>query len=153
MVTGAQEESNKGVDHLIAKVLAEEENPKHDADGNETEDRHSPLDEFEEKPEALDVLRVVGDELAGENVGPKAIFSLAESHLEGHFLSGVTVLLEVVEGVLEDLGSSLNAVVEPRSAVLLFVNGNRRCLAANDICTLQQSDSELVWVIGQRGSA
>lgn len=53
--TGPKEECNEGKDHLIAKVLAEEEHAQHDPDGYNAQDGHGPLDQLQYPAELLDV--------------------------------------------------------------------------------------------------
>lgn len=107
LVARPEKQRNERIDHLVAKVLAEEEETQHDGDGDQAEQGHRPLDDFEEEAEALDVGGVLGDELAGEAVCPEAGFSLAEGDLQLERLSWGAMLVEEVEGVLEDLDAAL----------------------------------------------
>jgi hypothetical protein len=92
---------------------------------------------------------VLGHELAGEAIGPEARFPFAEGYLEGDVARRVVVLLEVAEGVLEDLGPPLDAVVDPGGAVSGRVDGDRGGLAADDVGLFQEGYSELVRVVGE----
>lgn len=103
LVARPEEQRNERIDHLVAKVPAEEEEAQHDGDGDQAEQGHRPLDDFEEEAEAFDVGGVLGDELAGEAVCPEAGFSLAEGDLQLERLGWGAMLVEEVEGVLEDL--------------------------------------------------
>lgn len=107
LVPCPQEQRNERIHHLVAKVPAEEEETQHDGDGKQAEHGHRPLDDFEEEAEALDVGGVRGDELAGEAVCPEAGLALSERNLELERLSGEAMLVEEVEGVLEDLDDSV----------------------------------------------
>lgn len=104
LVARAEKQRNERIHHLVAKVLAEEEEAQHDGDGEQAEDRHGPFDDLEEEAEALDVGRVRGDELAGEAVCPEAGGAFAEGDLEAEGVGGGGVGVEEVEGVFEDLG-------------------------------------------------
>lgn len=152
LVAGAEEEGDEGVDHAVAEVAGEEgvaEDAQHDADGDEPEKRHGPLDDQEQDAEAPDVTPVPGHEPAGEAVCPEAGFPLAEGDLEGDVARRVAVALEVAEGVLEDVGAALDAVVDPRGAVPGRVEGDRGGLAADHVGFFQERHAELVRVVGE----
>lgn len=104
LIPRSEKQGNERIDHLVAKVLAEEEEAKHDGDGEDAEDGHGPFDDLEEDAEPLDVGGMLGDEFAGEAVCPEAGLAFAEGDLELERLGWEAVLVEEVEGVLEDLG-------------------------------------------------
>lgn len=59
------------------------------------------------------------------------------------------VLLEELESMLEDGRATLDAVVHPCSAILLFVEGYRGGLPATDRHALDDGDVELIGVCGE----
>lgn len=59
------------------------------------------------------------------------------------------ISLEKVEGMLEDWGSALDAVVHPRGAKLLFVEGDGGSLATDDGHAFDDGHLVFIWVLGE----
>ena len=61
----------------------------------------------------------------------------------------MTVSSEEVEGMFEYWRTSLNAIIKPRSPVLRFVECYRRCLAATNVRSFNDSDIVFIGVLCQ----
>ena len=79
--TCSEEKSDERENHLITKILAEEEHPEHDSEWNEAEQGHSVFDDTEHFSELLDISRELLDEVTRETVGPEAVLTLTEGDL------------------------------------------------------------------------
>lgn len=145
----AEEESDQGKDHLFAELFVEEEHAQHDPDRHYAQYRHCPLDDLQHRPKLLDVGRESINKVTGEAIGPEAILALAKGHLQLDILLLMAISVEEVEGVLEGGRATLDAVVHPRSAKLLFVERDGGGLTTNDGHALDDGDFILVRVLGE----
>lgn len=51
--------------------------------------------------------------MTGKTIGPEAILALTEGHLKLDILWLMPISLEEIEGMLEDWGSALYAIIHP----------------------------------------
>ena len=112
-LTCAKEKSNEWEDHLVTKLLIEEEHPKHDSNRYNAQDRHSPLDDFQNFPKLLDITRKLVHEMTGEAVGPEGVLALPECNLQLHTFRLMSIALEKVKGMFEGWRAALNSIVHP----------------------------------------
>ena len=52
-------------------------------------------------------------------------------------------------GMMEDVATTLNALVQPTGSVLLFVNRDRECLSTTIVDGINDGHIELLWMLGQ----
>ena len=112
-LTCAKEKSNEGKDHLVTKVFVEEEHAKHDSDRYDAQNRHSPLDDFQDFPKLPDIARKLVHEMTRETVGPEGVLALPECNLQLHTFRLMSIALEEVKGMFEDWRAALHPVVHP----------------------------------------
>ena len=111
--TGSEEECDEGKHQFVAKIFIEEEHAQHDPDRHQTQDGHGPFDQLQHLAKLLYIAGKLVDEGAWEAVGPEAVLASPEGDLQFDLFGLMTVFPEEVEGVLEDGGASLNAIVQP----------------------------------------
>ena len=111
--TCAKKKSNEWKDHLVAELFVEEEHAKHDSNGYDAQDRHSPLDDFQNSPKLLDITRKLVHKMTGETVGPEGVFALPECNLQPHTFRLMSIALEEVKGMFEGWRAALDSIVHP----------------------------------------
>lgn len=79
--TCSKEKSDEREDHLVTKVLVEEEHSEHNPEWDEAEQGHSIFDDSEHFSELPDISRELVDEMTRETVGPEAVLTLTEGDL------------------------------------------------------------------------
>ena len=76
--TGSEEQRYQRKYHFITKIFAEEEHSKHHSYGYETKNRHGIFDQLQHLAELLDIGGELFDQLAWEDIRPKAILALSK---------------------------------------------------------------------------
>ena len=112
-LTCAKEKSNEGEDHLVTELFIEEEHSKHDPNRYNAQNRHSPLDDFQDFPKLLDIARKLVHEVTREAVGPEGVFALPERNLQFHTFRLMSIALEKVKGMFEGWRAALDSIVHP----------------------------------------
>ena len=112
-ITCAKEKSNEWKDHLVTELFFEEEHPKHDPDRYNAQNRHSPLNDFQNFAKLLDIARELVHEMTREAVGPEGVLALPECHLQFHTFRLMPIALEEVEGMFEGWRAALYSIVHP----------------------------------------
>ena len=112
-LTCAKEKSNKWKDHLVTKFFIEEEHPEHDSNRYNTQDRHCPLDDFQDSPKLLNITRELVHEMTRETVGPEGVFALPECNLQPHTFRLMSIALEEVKGMFEGWRTALDTIIHP----------------------------------------
>ncbi len=130
-LTCAKEKSNEWKDHLVTEFFIEEEHPKHDSYRYNAQNRHSPLDNFQDSPKFPDIARKLIDKMARETVGPEGVLALPERNLQPHTFRFMSIALEEVKGMFEGWRAALNSIIHPRSSVFGGIEGDGGSLSAN----------------------
>ena len=112
-LTCTKEKSNEWKDHLVTELFIEEEHPKHDSNRYNAQDRHSPLDDFQDSPKLPDIARKLVHEMTRETVGPEGVFALAECNLQPHTFRLMSIALEEVKGMFEGWRAALDSIIHP----------------------------------------
>ena len=112
-LTSAKKKSNEWEDHLVTELFIEEEHPKHDSYRYNAQNRHSPLDDFQDSPKLPDIARELIDKMARETVGPEGVLALPERNLQPHTFGLMSIALEEVEGMFEGWRAALHSIIHP----------------------------------------
>ena len=112
-LTCAKKKSNEWENHLVTELFIEEEHPEHDPNRYNAQDRHSPLDDFQDSPKLLDIARKLVHEMTRETVGPEGVLALPECNLQSHTFRLMSIALEEVKGMFEGWRAALDPIVHP----------------------------------------
>lgn len=151
-LTSTKEQRDQRQDHLFAKILLEEEEPQHDPDRHDAQDRHRVFDHLKDPSQLSNVGLVFLDQLRRENVRPEVVFAFAKRHLQFHRLLLMRVLVEEIKGMFEGRRSTLHAIVHPGRSVFLLVQRDRRCLSTRVTHPFDDRHLEAIGMLGQGSS-
>lgn len=123
VVARAQEQRDHRQRHRVRELVAEREQLHQELDWQKREEDLAGAHDVQHAREALDLLLVALEQLGGVDVGPKGV-ALAERDVQLDGVGGVALAREHGEGVVEDVGAALHALVQPGGAVLALVERN-----------------------------
>lgn len=148
IVACAEEEGGHGQADSVGELIGEHPNLEEVLEGDEGEEDFEPAGELESKGQSLYFFLMASQKLGGKDIGPESIV-LAKRDVEIDRVSVETLSSEHGQGVMKDVTSTLNTLVEPTGAMPLLVNGHREGLTATVIHGLDQSDVEFVGMLGE----
>ena len=75
--------------------------------------------------------------------------SIIHPYLQLYGICMMPLTREHGHGMVEDIATALNALVQPTGSMLLFINRNRECLATTIIDCVDDSHIKFLWMLGK----
>lgn len=145
-VAGTEEQRDHGHGDGVCEFLGEHEHFEEHFNGDEGEEEFEPANNLEHCVEASDFFLVPCEELSGEDIGPEDVV-FAERNVEIDGIGVVALSCEHGHGVVEDVTSTLDTLVEPCGAMTLLVDVNGKGLASTVIYRIDECHVEFVGVL------
>ena len=89
------------------------------------------MDHLDHSMKALDLIPMLFNQFGRKDIGPKGIV-FTERDLKFNRRRSMSLFLESSERVMIDVGTTLNALIQPAGAMSFFIDRDRECLSACD---------------------